>query len=62
MGRRLTMRRLDPPSPDVERREGAARDAGPRAERREATRAARARGQIESLAAGPAGYPFSRRP
>ena len=52
MARRgLTMRRLEPPSPDVERREGAARKARPR----------RARREIEFLAAGPAGYPFSRR-
>ena len=30
MGRRLTMRRLEAPSADAERREGAARGAGPR--------------------------------
>jgi hypothetical protein len=62
MGRRgLTMRRLESPSADAERREGAARGAGSRAERRGARRAERARGEMEFLAAGPAGYPFSRR-
>ncbi len=62
MGRRgLTMRRLEAPSPDTERREGAAAGAGSRADRRGARQAERARGQMEFLAAGPAGYPFSRR-
>jgi hypothetical protein len=58
--RQRTLYGIDPPSRDAERREGA-RAAGTRAERRGAVRAERARGQIEFLACGPAGYPFSRR-
>jgi len=57
---RLTIRRLDPPSPDAERRRERAA-AGGRAERAHARRAGRAHREIEFLAAGPAGYPFSRR-
>jgi hypothetical protein len=60
--RRLTMRRLEPPSPDAERRERAARQGRRRSERSGVRRAERARRQMEFLAAGPAGYPFSRRP
>jgi hypothetical protein len=59
--RRLTMHRIDPPSQDAQRREGA-RAAGSRPERRGAVRTERARAQMEFLAAGPAGYPLSRRP
>jgi hypothetical protein len=55
------MHRIDPPSQDAQRREGA-RAAGSRPERRGAVRTERARAQMEFLAAGPAGYPFSRRP
>jgi hypothetical protein len=57
---RLTIRRLDPPSPDAERRLRRAQDGG-RAERVQARRAGRAQREIEFLAAGPAGYPFSQR-
>ncbi len=59
--RRLALRRLEPPSPDAQRREHAARDAATGAGRRRSRGAERARGQMEFLAAGPAGYPFSRR-
>jgi hypothetical protein len=62
VGRRgMTMRRIEAPSADAERREDAARGAGSPAERRGARRAERAREEIDFLAAGPAGYPFSRR-
>ena len=57
---RLTIRRLDPPSADAERRRLRA-TAGGRAERAQARRAGRAHREMEFLAAGPAGYPFSRR-
>jgi hypothetical protein len=62
MSRRLTVHRLEPPSPDVERRERAALEGRRRPERSYARRAERARREVEFLAAGPAGYPFSRRP
>lgn len=58
---RLTIRRLDPPSPDVERRLERAARGGAREERARARRAARAREEVAFLAAGPAGFPFSRR-
>jgi hypothetical protein len=59
--RRLTLQRFEPPPPDVRRRERAARAGRRGPERTSARRAERARREMEFLAAGPAGYPFSRR-